>query len=149
MLKLQKAAVYEIIRMASAHPSVEVCGLVWLSAVGKQRVWALRNVHPEPDKYFRTDVKDVARAFVAMEEEDGKLVAWYHSHPHGRSTPSEEDMHGAYDVGMHYLIAYPETHEIKSLESEVPIRVDKTWRLSPWECITIGVLVEDQYEVIP
>lgn len=136
MLTLQKAAVAEILRWASQHPGVEVCGLVYRSGAGRDTVLPLRNVHPQPEKYYRTDHQDVRQAFAVMDDEGGELLAWYHSHPGGKPDPSEEDMLGAMNVGAHYLIAYPWIgHDVS------------TWRLSTWECIAPQVLVESEYEV--
>lgn len=153
MLKLQAVTVAAILRMASRYPDIEVCGLVWGSERLGQVTHPLPNVHSDPGKYYRTAPKDVREAFAIMDEEKGELIAWYHSHPGGKPDPSEEDMRGAFNVGLHYLIAYPwyADTEIRSWGSDVPVRTDRdsVWRISTWECIAVGVLVESEYEIIP
>lgn len=138
MLKLNGSTVMVILREAEMHPDREVCGLVWNnSGIRAQTVCPLPNVHPEPDKYYRTAPKDVRAAFDNMDEEGGSPLAWYHSHPSGKPDPSEEDMRGAFNTGMYYLIAYPWTP---------PTGQPVMWRLSAWECLDMGILVESEYE---
>lgn len=147
MLRLQKATVVEILRWASSSPDVEVCGLVWATERG-QTVHPLKNVHPEPATYYRTAPKDVRDAFTAMDEQGGEPLAWYHSHPGGKPDPSEEDMAGAFNVGMHYLIAYPWNRAV--VEPMLPGEPeDRVWRLSTWECLEIGMLLQTDCEVTP
>lgn len=144
MLRLQKSTVATILRWASRHHQVEVCGLVWATERG-QTVHPLPNEHPEPEKYYRTAPKDVRAAFGIMDQEGGKPLAWYHSHPSGKPDPSEADMQGAFNVGMYYLIAYPWSPDhLLPGEPGEPV-----WRLSVYECIAIGVLLESEYEVVP
>lgn len=150
MLRLSKSIVQAVIREAAASPDREVCGLVWASeALRTQTVRPVPNVHPQPDKYFRMAPRDVRRAFAELDEEGGTPLAWYHSHPSGKPDPSEEDMLGAMNVGMHYLIAYPEIQEVRSGDSHIPIRTDRHWQISAWECLEFGVLVQGEYEVGP
>jgi len=147
-MQLSKAAVAEILRWAERYPRVEVCGLVWRSE-GRYTVRPLSNVHSEPAKYYRTDPRDVRQAFAAMDREGGEPVAWYHSHPGGKPDPSETDMQGAMDTEMHYLIAYPEMHSVFSGGGSEPIRTDRVWQLSVWECLEPGILVGAEMEVVP
>lgn len=141
MLHLQKATVATILRWASAYPNVEVCGLVWAAGSG-QIVHPLRNMHPEPGKYYRTAPKDVREAFDAMDREGGSPLAWYHSHPSGKPDPSETDMAGAFDTAMYYLIAYPEAMVDEAQQRPGYVR---QWTLSAWECLEPGLLLSADY----
>jgi proteasome lid subunit RPN8/RPN11 len=132
MLSLQRATVAEILRWAAQHPDVEVCGLVWQSG-RRQVVYPLTNVHPDPARYYRTDVEEMRTAYELMDRELGTPIAYYHSHPGGKGEPSEEDMLGAFSPEMHYLIAYPRGGE---------------WRLSTWECLEPQILVAAEVEVV-
>ena len=148
MLRLRKSTVAAILREAAGSPDKEVCGLVWASGDwpgdGRiEHVHPLPNVHPEPDKYYRTAPKDVREAFESMDEDGGEPVAWYHSHPGGKSDPSEEDMRGAFNTGMYYLIAYPESFDL--MADDQVISTKKVWRLSVWECLSVGVLLEAEW----
>jgi desampylase len=133
VLLLNKATVRQLIGWASRDPETEVCGMVW-GLQGSQVVEPLANVHPQPEKYYRTAPKDVKEAFDSMDRFGGEPIAWYHSHPGGKPDPSEEDMAGAMNPGMHYLILYPDAGQ---------------WLLSAWECTESGVLLRDEYEVGP
>jgi desampylase len=144
MLRLQKATVAAILREAEATPTVEVCGLVWASKAGEQTVVPLRNSHKEPERYYDIDPAELLAAYRRMEEAEGAPLAFYHSHPNGTPDPSEADMMGAMNTGMHYLIAYPWRRDDMVLPGEP---CEPVWRLSTWECIMMQVLVEDQYEV--
>lgn len=148
MLTLSESTVAEVLRQASAHPDVEVCGLVWASGDwpgdgAVEHVRPLRNVHPDPAKYYRVSTSDLREAYRELDEGRGEPVAWYHSHPGGKSDPSEEDMAGAMDPGMHYFIVYPEMHDL--IADDVVIQVHKVWQLSVWECLEPGLLLESEY----
>jgi proteasome lid subunit RPN8/RPN11 len=149
MLRLNKSTVQALIREAAAQPQQEVCGLVWANeGLRAQTVHPLPNIHPEPTKYYRTAPRDVRRAFDMMDEQGGKPLAWYHSHPGGKSDPSEEDMRGAFNTGMYYLIVYPEFTDITAGLGQVIGRAAQ-WQLSAWECVDTGVLVSAEYVVTP
>lgn len=146
MLQLTKDATAIILRWASRHPTIEVVGLVWQHMDGLQTVHPLSNVHSQPDKYYTVDPQELQAVYARMGEYDGQMLAFYHSHPGGKPDPSEEDMAGALNVGVHYLIAYPWTRDDMVLPGEPN---EPVWRLSAWECIETSILVEDKYEVVP
>jgi proteasome lid subunit RPN8/RPN11 len=144
MLRLQKATVAAILREAEATPNLEVCGLVWADAAGEQTVTSLRNAHKEPERYYDVDPAELLKAYRQMEEVQGSPVAFYHSHPGGSPHPSEADMMGAMNGGMHYLIVWPWMRDDMVLPGEPD---KKVWRISTWQCISMQVLIEDEYEV--
>lgn len=145
MLRLQKATVVEILRWAQSYPAIEVCGFLW--AVGdRQVVVPLRNTHPDPARYYSVDERELTEAYRLMDRRGGEPLAFYHSHPGGKPDPSEQDMLGALNTGLHYLIAYPWMRDDVVLPGEPDLPV---WRLSVWECIGMQILVEDKYEVLP
>ena len=152
MLRLLTTTVAALIAEASASPDREVCGLVWASADwpgdgAVEHVRPLRNVHPDPAKYYRVSTSDLREAYREMDDLDGEPVAWYHSHPSGKSDPSETDMQGAMDPGMHYLILYPEFEELKASLGQVIGRVSH-WQVSAWECLEPGLLLQADFEVV-
>lgn len=148
MLKLQKATVITILRLAEEHPSIEVCGLVW-QAREYQCVAPLRNVHADPTRYYAVDGKELVAAYASMDRMDGEPLAFYHSHPGGKPDPSEQDMLGALNEGLHYLIAYPWVPEFEKDKAALHGIQGPVWRLSAWYCLAMQILVEDQYEVLP
>ena len=147
MLRLNKSTVQALIREAAAQPDHEVCGLVWGSeGLRAQTVSPLRNIHSEPDRYYRTDPLEIKEVFDAMDLEGGSPIAWYHSHPSGKSDPSETDMAGAFDTEMIYVILYPEHSDLVAGLGQVVGRATE-WQLSVWECLSPGVLVRSGYEI--
>jgi proteasome lid subunit RPN8/RPN11 len=140
MLKLHKNTVLTIFRWASKYPTIEVTGLV---ARGKerQRVQPMQNIARDPAHHYEWDPQEMAEAWDRMDRRGEEPMAFYHSHPSGKSDPSERDMEGALHVGMYYLIAYP------VFTGGRPDAA--SWLLSAWECIEMGILVEAKYEVVP
>lgn len=139
MIQLKRDTVSRLKRWASKYPNVEVCGMVWEHPTGEQTVWALQNTHPEPDRYYRIDPHHLREAYASMDEGSAVLLGFYHSHPGGKPDPSEEDMAGALNVGIHYLIVYPDS---------VMTHPTVHWQISAWDCIETGILVEDAIEVL-
>ena len=140
MITLNKSTIEQLMRWGQAHPEIEVVGMVWGKPDGSQKVVPLSNVHKEPSKYYATDVVELQQVFADMAE-DETLLAFYHSHPSGRHDPSEADMEGALNLGIHYLILYPEiTHLYSGDKSQSAIQ-HKKWCVSAWECIDMGILV--------
>jgi proteasome lid subunit RPN8/RPN11 len=138
MLTLTKDAVINILRWAEQHADVEVTGFVAEGPAG-QRVQPMTNVASHPDRFYDWDPIEMMKRYGEMDGADERPVAIYHSHPSGRREPSETDMQGALNVGLHYVIAYPNyLHH----HDDGPV-----WRLSVWECIDMGILVESEYEV--
>jgi len=46
-----------------------------------ERVFRIRNAHPEPARRYQMDPLDQLRAYREIEEADLAVVAYYHSHP--------------------------------------------------------------------
>jgi hypothetical protein len=55
-------------------------------------------------------------------------------------------MQGAFNVGMYYLIAYPEETVDEAQQRSGYVR---QWLLGAWECIEMGVLVSADYLEVP
>lgn len=148
MLVLKKDTVKAVLAWAEEHPLFEVCGMVWQHNTSSlQTVVPLKNIHSEPTKYYAVDHQEMQRAYRRMAERDCHLLAFYHSHPGGKPDPSEADMEGALNVGVHYLISYPWDRSTE--EPVLPGEPDKkVWRLSAWDCIEMGILVQDEIEVV-
>jgi desampylase len=149
MLTLNQSTIAQIVRWATQHPAIEITGIVARDRGGYESVTPMRNVAKDPTRYYAWDPADMRQAYERMDINHEEPVAFYHSHPNGRSDPSEADMEGALNPGMHYIIVYPETHELKSGMSDTPLRVDKVWSISTWECIDHGILVGAELVVVP
>lgn len=130
-MEISKSAVQDLCGWAQRHPNVEVCGIVARGPKG-DRVIPMRNVHRQPDRYYEWATGDMVREYDLMDGRGEHPIAFYHSHPSGRPTPSDTDMTGAFNVGMHYLILYPE---------------GGLWMVSAWECVSMGILIGASLEV--
>jgi proteasome lid subunit RPN8/RPN11 len=133
MIVLGKDTMDILLRRAKRHSHIEICGMIWQHPSGMQTVWSLSNMHSQPDRFYTIDPAELKRGYEAMDSAGCTLLAFYHSHPSGKPDPSETDMQGALNEGVHYLIVYPVAGE---------------WRVSAWECIEMGVLVGDEVRVV-
>ena len=66
-----------ILELARANPTQEVCGFVYVDALGQAQVLPCANISPEPDQAFDIDVQDHIRALHI----GPMLLGVYHSHP--------------------------------------------------------------------
>jgi desampylase len=131
MITLNKSTIKILQRWAARHEAIEICGMVWQHLEsGVQTVWALQNTHSDPSRYYAIDHLELQDAFRMMEKANSVQLAFYHSHPGGKPDPSEADMEGALNVGLHYLILYPQDG-------------NEEWGISAWDCIEMGILVGD------
>lgn len=73
-----------------AHPR-ECCGLLLGTGETVSAVQPCANVHAEPERHFEIDPQALIAAH--RQERDGgpQVLGYYHSHPNGRATPSDED----------------------------------------------------------
>lgn len=148
MLTIARHAVEKMKTCAARFPRIEVTGFVAVGPHG-QRVQPMQNVSPYPDKYYDWDPAEMLEQFNAMDRNGEEPLCFYHSHPSGKSDPSETDMIGALNVGMYYVILYPETEDFCPDGLCQPIATLSDWKMSVWECIEMGVLVSAEYEVAP
>jgi len=134
MVVLRQAVLEELWRLAAAEPDVEITGFVAEGPTGAQRVQPMRNASPYPDRYYDWDAVQMMEEYVRMDARNESPILIYHSHPGGKPDPSETDMLGALNLGMHYGIVY---------------KMDGFWQLSTWECIDMGILLHAPHEVAP
>ena len=83
----------------AAHP-YEACGLLLGAGAGAEAEeagiavdWATaeRNVHPEPHGHFEIDPTALIAAHKAGRSGGPAVLGYWHSHPNGRASLSEED----------------------------------------------------------
>jgi proteasome lid subunit RPN8/RPN11 len=88
----------------------EICGLI----VGRHRmaedVYPITNILHSPNRY-RMDPVEELRVLQTIEQNDGELLAIYHSHPKGPSFPSETDIAEITFPDAIYLIWAPKAGE--------------------------------------
>ncbi len=86
----------------------EACGLVAGEGNASRLVIPITNILHDPHRY-RMDAQEELRAFVTAEEHGWEIIAVYHSHPHGISSPSPTDFAELTFPGVIYLIWYQDT----------------------------------------
>lgn len=100
-----------------ASPS-ECCGLLSGTDNTVDLCHPLRNNSPEPDRRYFASPEDLFEAMREMRDQGRRLLAIYHSHPHGESYPSQTDIELAFYPDVAYLI--------QSLDPQPEIRA---WRI--------------------
>ncbi|MCL6450897.1 MAG: M67 family metallopeptidase [Acetobacteraceae bacterium] len=81
----------------------EVCGLLSGRDGWVTRVYPLRNLEKDPNRFFASPTGQY-RAFQDIEQRGETLVGIYHSHPGGEAVPSPRDVEMAYYPDIAYLI---------------------------------------------
>src|SRR5499427_2570163 len=120
----------EVFQHAKTALSYEACGLL----VGRDmadRLIPVKNISPSAQEY-EMDPAELIAVLRGLRESGERLIAIFHSHPHGPAAPSKTDVDRAY---------YPEAaHLIVSLvEPERPLAV--AFRIIEREVIPIEVHV--------
>ncbi|HSB66097.1 MAG TPA: M67 family metallopeptidase, partial [Anaerolineales bacterium] len=68
----------------------ETCGIIVGEGNIARLVIPITNILHDPHR-FRMDPQEQLNVFMLAEEKDWEIIAIYHSHPHGISTPSATD----------------------------------------------------------
>lgn len=109
----------------------EACGFVVGSGNVARLIIPVTNSLHDPYR-FRMDPQEQLTAFLLAEEKGWEILAVYHSHPHGISTPSATDYNELTFPGLIYLIWYQDTNqwrcrgfimEAKAGTGEVPVMI--------------------------
>lgn len=137
MLTLTQYVIDEVKDWARHNPDVEVTGFIARGPQGL-RVQPMQNIHPRPHAYYEWSPAEMMEHWAHMDSLEEEPVVYYHSHPRGLPTPSEEDMRGALTEGVYHLIVYPCREDIGGGEC---------WHVSAWECVTAGILLQAELEV--
>lgn len=104
--RLPRALAEELLRLAQASADEEICGLIAGVDGEARRLFPIANLAADRARFFELDPKAQIDAMRAMREADQRLVAIYHSHPHGPGTPSAADIERhAYPQALCLIIA--------------------------------------------
>ncbi len=93
----------ELLELAAGSPDAEVCGLL-IGEVGIDRIVAAGNIAANPARTFEIDPVALFAAIRAERKGQGRLLGYYHSHPHGPPTPSRRDTEMAFPDGKIWII---------------------------------------------
>jgi len=96
-------------RLALAASPHECCGLVVGHRSGPdlvvRSIHASENLSDAPDKSFEIDFRIRLHLEEDLATGPDSVIGLYHSHPDGRSRPSEKDLVDAAETGLLWLIA--------------------------------------------
>ncbi len=129
-LTLAPGILGEVIQHAKEKYPNEACGLL-VGRRGAERFIRVKNISAEPSRY-EMDPSELIATLRSLRESGERLIAIFHSHPHGPAAPSNTDVEQAY---------YPEAaHLIVSLaEPECPQAV--AFRIIDGEVLPVEVHV--------
>ncbi len=103
MLRVSRPLFRQMIHHLQLHYPQEGCGLLAGCAGQARQIYPVDNILQSPSAYEMEPLQQI-RAMLIMEDQGDELVAIYHSHPQGPSTPSETDVAQAYYPGAVYLV---------------------------------------------
>ncbi len=92
-----------IIEHLMAEYPLEGCGLLAGNDGRVTAVYPITNILHSPTAYEMEPVQQI-KTILQIEKNNEELIAIYHSHPNGPSTPSETDITAAYYPDSVYLI---------------------------------------------
>jgi proteasome lid subunit RPN8/RPN11 len=129
-MNIMSGTIVGITKWAAAYPRIEVTGFVKRFPSGLEVVVPMQNTSLSPTTDYAWDPDEMKRQWDVMDKQGSEPVAFYHSHPSGRSKPSEVDMAAALVPDMAHLIAYPCVG-------------GGHWHVTGWMCLERGILVSE------
>ncbi len=107
------AAMYAemVAHVVAGYPN-ETCGMLASKDGRVVRNYPAANAAEHPDDFSEISPEDLLRIQLDIDEYDGEMYAYYHSHPQSEAYPSARDIEWARRNGMIYIIfshrLYPE-----------------------------------------
>ena len=114
VVRIPEAMYTEMVAHIIAGYPDEACGL--LASKGGQVVknYPTANAAEHPDDFSEIDPQDLLRISYDIDEYDGDMYSYYHSHPKSEAYPSPRDKEWAKRNKLYYIIFshqyYPEPH---------------------------------------
>jgi proteasome lid subunit RPN8/RPN11 len=104
-LRIRESALIELRHRVAQSPGHEVCGLLSGLNGTVTRVLAATNAAPQPKSSYEIAPEELFARMREIREAGETLLGIYHSHPNGRSTPSERDLAEAHYPDLAQVIA--------------------------------------------
>jgi [CysO sulfur-carrier protein]-S-L-cysteine hydrolase len=82
----------------------ETCGMLASKEGRVVKNYPTANAAEEPDDFSEISPEDLLRIQLDIDEFDGEMYAYYHSHPQSEAYPSPRDIEWAKRNGMIYII---------------------------------------------
>lgn len=103
---ISRALIDELLRLADAEPTSEVCGLLFGEGARIDAIQPCANVAGDSAQAFEIDPAALIAAHKQARAGGAQLVGCYHSHPNGRCAPSAYDIAAvAGDIALWAIIA--------------------------------------------
>lgn len=90
-LEISREVLRWVLDQAVETPTVEVCGLLLGKGMHVTAAIAAANVAETPETAFEIDPRTLIAAHKMTRGGGTQIVGHYHSHPNGRTDPSERD----------------------------------------------------------
>ncbi|TMC24266.1 MAG: M67 family metallopeptidase [Chloroflexi bacterium] len=101
-----------VAHVAAAYPN-EACGLLASKDGQVVKNYPTANVAEHPDDFSEIDPEVLLHISFDIDEYDGEMFSYYHSHPKSEAYPSPRDIEWAKRNKLYYIIfshrLYPET----------------------------------------
>jgi len=101
-----------VAHVAAAYPN-EACGLLASKDGQVVKNYPTANVAEHPDDFSEIDPEGLLHISFDIDEYDGEMFSYYHSHPKSEAYPSPRDIEWAKRNKLYYIIfshrLYPET----------------------------------------
>ncbi len=99
------AAMYAemVAHVVAGYPN-ETCGMLASKDGRVVKNYPTANAAEHPDDFSEISPEDLLRIYLDIDEYDGQMYAYYHSHPQTEAHPSPRDIEWARRNGMIYII---------------------------------------------
>ncbi|MDO7252730.1 M67 family metallopeptidase [Helicobacter cappadocius] len=130
MIVLGEVFFQELINYAKLHSPKECCGYFFgfrdtsnNQNIVKQ-IFKMNNIHENPKDFFMFSPQEQLDALIKCKKENLEIIGIFHSHPHSKAYPSNEDMKYIYDHRHSYTIIsllekIPQVKSFRIKETEI------------------------------
>ncbi|NLO90110.1 MAG: M67 family metallopeptidase [Clostridia bacterium] len=110
----------------------EACGLIGGVEGRAEIFYPMTNVDKSPNSYFM-DPKEQISVMKDIRKRNMKMVAIFHSHPHGSAYPSQKDVNMAFYPVVYLILSLEEPQELRGFRidrergtvKEVEIKIEE------------------------
>jgi [CysO sulfur-carrier protein]-S-L-cysteine hydrolase len=112
VVRIPKAMFADMLEHVKAGYPNEACGLLASKDGQAVKNYPTANAAERPDDFSEISPEDLLRIYEDIEEYDGEMSVYYHSHPQSEAYPSKRDIAWAKRNKLYYIIFshqyYPE-----------------------------------------
>jgi len=112
VVRIPKAMYVEMVAHVVAGYPNETCGLLASKDGQVVKNYPTTNAAEHPDDFSEIGTQDLLHIYLDIDEYDGEMHSYYHSHPQSEAYPSHRDIEWAKRNKLYYIIFshqhYPE-----------------------------------------